>query len=192
MNVKGKIQLSFLEYTDVELNVKYGKINEINIPDVSPLVLSSLGIKQSSDYTFEKHYDSQKAPYKSNYYIRYYGGSEKQQIIFLKLNLLQIMQLRYSMRKWLIQSDDMKKDILKYIIGGLLGYGGGLFIQYVNANNNDPVTTLKAESQKSLENKYLKTETKKDTIIIKKIKNTSDLNGAEVKPKIEMNKKPKA
>jgi hypothetical protein len=153
MTIKGKIQLSLLEYTDCELNVKYGKINEVRIPNVSPLILNSLGIKQTYDYTFERHYDPKKAPYKSNYYIMYYGGSEKLVTIFLKLNIWQFISLKFAMRKWIIQSEDMKKDVLKYIIGGFLGYFGAFIIQEIKEYKTAPVSPPKTESQKSLEHK---------------------------------------
>jgi hypothetical protein len=185
MIITGKIQIDLLKYSDCQINVSYGKINEINIPDVTPLVLASMGIKASTDYSFEKHYDPKKAPYKCNYYIRYKGGYESEHIIFLKLNFVQYYRMMFAMRKMLIQSDDIRKDFLKYIIGGVCGMIITIATQEVNKRYKaEPETPPKAESQKSLVHKNLNTETKKDKIIINSAKNAPDLNGAEAKPKI--------
>ncbi|TRX34100.1 hypothetical protein [Flavobacterium restrictum] len=153
MIIKGKLQAGLLEYYDCIINVRYGKINGLNLIDVSPLILTSYQIEVSTDYTFEKHYCPEKAPFKSNYFIRYKGGYKNQHIIFFKLNLLQYIRLKYAMEKWILQSEDMKKDILKYIIGGIIGYIGGLMIQEVKAYSKAPVSPPKTESQKSFEHK---------------------------------------
>lgn len=190
MIITGKIEIDFLKYSDCQINVRYGKINEINIPDVTPLVLASMEIKASTDYSFEKHYNPNKAPYKCNYCIRYKGGYKSENIIYLKLNIIQYYRMMFAMRKMLIQSDDIKKDFLKYIIGGVCGMIMTIGTQEVNKKYKaEPLTPPKAESQKSLEHKYPKNEIKKDTIIIKEIKNDSDLKGSEARPTIKTNKK---
>jgi hypothetical protein len=145
MEVKGKLQHSPTEYIDCVINVRYGKLNEVIVPNVSAIILSSLGVRQTSDYIFEKHYDINKAPYRSNYLIRYYGGSEVQKIIYLKLNPIQAIRLKLAMRKYLIQSEDMKKDILKYIVGGILGFLGSLILQHLGIFEKESKNSPKTE-----------------------------------------------
>jgi hypothetical protein len=154
------------EFLDCSLIIKNGKIYTFEVDkDISLNVFLSNKI-HSSDYELEENIDSKNAPYNSNYILKYFGGSEKPSLIYLKLNWLKAICLKYAMRKWLIQSDDMKKDILKYIIGGILGYFGAFIIQEVKEYNKAPVNPPKTEIQKSFEHKNLKTATLKDTLII--------------------------
>lgn len=191
MNISGKYLNKKNDFLDCKLTIKKGKIYTLDVDDNVFLNIFLSNKNQSSDFELVEKIDTKDSPYYSNNILKYYGGSEIPTLIYLKLNWLEIISLKYAMRKWLIQSDDMKKDILKYIIGGFLGYIGALMIQEVKEYKRAPVNPPKAEIKKSLDHKYLKTETKKDTIIIKNIKNASDLKGAETKPKIVLNKEPK-
>lgn len=156
------------EFLDCSLIIKNGKIYTFDIDKDNNVNVFLSNKNHSSDYELEENIDFKNAPYFSNYIIKYFGGSEIPSLIYLKLNWLEIVRLKYSMRKWLIQSDDMKKDFLKYIVGGIFGVCFTLITQEVNHKYKaEPEMPPKAESQKSVEHKNLKTETKKDTIIIK-------------------------
>jgi hypothetical protein len=192
MNVSGKY-LNSNEFLDCNLIIKNGKIYTIDIENDISLNFFLSNKNHGSDYELIENIDSKNSPYNSNYILKYFGGSEKPSLIYLKLNWLEIILLKYAMRIWLIQSDDIRRDFLKYIIGGICGIIITIGTQEVNQRYKaEPEIPPKAGSQKSLEPKNLNTETKNDKIIINSIKNTSDLNGAEAKPKIVINKKPKA
>jgi hypothetical protein len=175
MNISGKYLHKKNEFLDCKLTIKKGKIYTLDVDDNVFLNIFLSNKNQSSDFELVEKIDTKDSPYNSNNILKYYGGSEMPTLIYLKLNWLEIIRLKYAMRKWLIQSDDMKKGVLKYIIGGFLGYIGALMTQEVKEYKIAPVNPPKTEIKKSLDHKYLKTETKKDTTIIKNIKNASDL-----------------
>jgi hypothetical protein len=167
MNIYGKYPHQKKEFLDCKLTIKKGKIYTLDVADNVFLNIFLSNKNQSSDFELVEKIDTKDSPYNSNYILKYYGGSEIPTLIYLKLNWFEIISLKYAMRKWFIQSDDMKKDVLKYIIGGALGYVGALILQEVKEYNKAPVNPPKTESQKSFEHKNLNTETKKDKIIIK-------------------------
>jgi len=137
MTLNGKIlNISTSEFSDCILVIKYGKIQEITIEDAGPLQLWILQESNNKDFTIEKHYDTKKSPYNSNYIVNYSSYA-----IYLKLSMKDIIRLYYHSKKLLIQSDDMKKDMLKYIAGGIIGFVGSFLLQ----NTNDTNSQKKAE-----------------------------------------------
>lgn len=167
MEIFGKF-LHNNEIFDCSLIIKKGKIYTFDIDNNTSLNLILSNKNHSSDYELLETIDSKYEPYNSNYVLKYYGGTETPFLIYLKLNWLKAICLKYAMRKWLIQSNDIKKDVLKYLIGGLCGMIITILTQEVNKRYKaEPAIPPKAESQKSLEHKNLNTETKKDSIINK-------------------------
>lgn len=186
MNISGKY-LHKKELLDCCLTIKNGKIYTIDIDNdiLFNLFLSSKN--HSSDFELIDNIETENDTYNSNYILKYFGGFEKPQLIYLNLNLIQVILLKYAMRKWLIQSKDIKIEILKYCIIAVLGFlGGKIVYQQNNIGNTIPATIPKniptAGAKTSLEHKNLKTDNKKDTIIINNLKNASHLKGGETKP----------
>ena len=133
MNLNGKILLhsnSGFEYSDCNLVIKYGKIQELDVEKANALQEILFSEIKKSDFTIEKHYDVKKSPYHSNYIIKYGYGDPF--LIYLKLDWWKIILLYYHSKKLLIQSDDMKKDMLKYLIGGFFGFLSTMILQYVS------------------------------------------------------------
>lgn len=78
-------------------------------------------------------------------------------LFYVKLNLLQKTKLKWMLKKYDIQSKEMKMDFYKYILGGALGVIFTIITQEVNQRYKaDPETPPKAGIQKSLEHKNLK------------------------------------
>lgn len=75
----------------------------------------------------------------------------------VKLSLIEKFQIKWMLRKYDIQSKEMKMDFYKYMIGGILGVIFTIITQEVNQRYKaEPQIPPKAGSQKSLEHKNLK------------------------------------
>ena len=186
MYLTGKLKHENI-FIDCNLLISNGKLYELNIDDTNTCLDLILGTKEhSSDYVLEKIIDIKNTPYFSNYIIKYFGGSETPSLIYLKLNLFEKYKLDFAMKQTLIQSRDIKIEILKYLLMFLLSFIGGVFYERNQIEKAIPEATPtnvpKAEIKKSLDPKILKTETKKDTIIINNLKNASHLKGGKTKP----------
>ena len=73
---------------------------------------------------------------------------------YIKLNFYQEFYINWYQKKYLIQSDDIKKDVLKYTIGAILGAIFTLITQEVSqTTKSEPQIEPKNTSQKSLEHK---------------------------------------
>jgi len=190
MNISGKY-LYNKEFLNCDVTIINGKIYRVDIENNINIDLFLSNRNHSSDYELENYIDPKSSPYNSNYVLKVFGGSEKPSLVLLKLNWFEAVHLKYAMRKWLFQSDDMKKDVLKYVVGGVLGYIGALLVQEIKEYSIPPSKSSKIENQKTLEQKRLKKQNKKDSIVLNNFKNTPDLKGAEAKPKIGINKKTK-
>lgn len=140
------------EFHDCHILIKYGKIQELAFDIKNPLQLLEWSYEYNSNFTIEKHYDIKNSPYNSNYFLKIYGGS-KPYVIYLKLSVFDVFRLKWNSEKYLIQSVDMKKDILKYFLGGIFGFIFGILSQYINNTKRAPVDTPVIENQKSLEHK---------------------------------------
>jgi hypothetical protein len=151
MKIFGKY-LNKNEFLDCNFIIKNGKIYTFEVDNKINVNVSLLNRNHSSDYELEENIQSKSDEH--NYILKFYGGSEKPSLIYLKLNWFKLVCLKYSMRKWLIQSDDIKKDILKYVIGAVLGSFITLISQEVShVTKREPHKAPKNVSQKSLDNK---------------------------------------
>jgi hypothetical protein len=77
-------------------------------------------------------------------------------LFYVKLNLIQKTILKWMLKKYDIQSKEMKMDFYKYLLGGVLGIISTIITQEVNQRYKaDPETPPKAGIQKSLVPKNL-------------------------------------
>ncbi|MBC5839689.1 hypothetical protein [Flavobacterium muglaense] len=186
MQLKGKLKHHNI-FINCSVLISNGKIYEIDIDKVGAYDLI-LSIKDfSSDYVLEKNIDIKNNPFNSNYILKWFGGEKFPSLIYLKLNWIEKCKLDFAMNETLIQSKDIKIEILKYFILAFLGFLGGKFIyDKKTIENKTPITTPKNEptigTKKSLETKILKMDNKKDTIIVNNLKNASHFKGEETKP----------
>lgn len=89
-------------------------------------------------------------------------------LVFVKLNYIQKLKLKWMLKSYTIQSEDMKKELLKYFIGGVFGIFFTILTQEVaNRYKAKPVTPPNAGIQKSLDNKK-DNNLRKNSIIISK------------------------
>lgn len=186
MYLTGKLKHKNI-FIDCSLLISNGKLYELNIDDSDTYFDLILGTKEhSSDYVLEKIIDVKNTPFNSNYLLKWFAGGKVPSLIYLKLNLFEKYKLDFAMKQILIQSRDIKIEILKYFLTFLLSFIVGVFYERNQIEKATPEATPtnepKAEIKKSLDPKILKTETKKDTIIINNLKNASHLKGGETKP----------
>lgn len=134
MKVKGKYSHEN-KHSDCEFIIENGKIQMFNCQNDETIYLNISDRKHSTDYELEKLYDVKNSPINYNYVLKYFGGSQKPFLIYLKLNYYEIIRLKFAMRKMLIQSNEIKVEILKYFITALLSFIlGVLYQQYQNEN----------------------------------------------------------
>ncbi|MDI5899202.1 hypothetical protein [Flavobacterium yafengii] len=168
MNIKGKL-IYDTEYINCDLTITNGKIYDLNIDDIDSYDLFLSNKDHSSDYEIVKIIDTENSPYNSNYVLKYFGGSKKPSLVYLKLNWLEIIRLKFAMRKMLIQSNEIKIELLKYLTTAILSFIGGVIYQQKQVEHKTVSqknkSTEKILFQKPKEHKYLKTPNKKDTII---------------------------
>ena len=167
MKVKGKYIRDINEFRDCELYIERGKIYEVSLPDLSHLKASSYIPNNKSEFSFERlpSKNTVFVPYDSNYLIEYLGRNGSTSRIYLKLNFIQRFRTKWVLRQYILQSKDMKIDIVKYFIGGFIGlifgYVGSIVI---------PIKDIETKTDKINTNEFLKLESKKDTINTDSIK----------------------
>ncbi|CAH0336674.1 hypothetical protein FVB9288_02385 [Flavobacterium sp. CECT 9288] len=137
--LKGDILLEFIE--NVEninfLKIKYG---EQYFP-IKPNTYTILFLNEINDY--HKNFAAT---------IRIKDSL----LFYVKLNLIQKTILKWMLKKYDIQSKEMKMDFYKYLLGGVLGIISTIITQEVNQRYKaDPETPPKAGIQKSLVPKNL-------------------------------------
>lgn len=152
MKISGKYNRNN-EFVDCYFIIKYGKIQEMYFNENEKLFFTEFDSDFISNFKIEKHYDTKNSPYNSNYIIKIHSGKNFPHVVYFKFNAFQVFKLKWNSKKYLIQTDDMKRDILKYLIGGIIGFAFGILSQYINNTKTPQVNPPTTESQKSLEHK---------------------------------------
>lgn len=152
MRIVGKYNRNS-EFVDCNLIIKYGKIQEIFFVENKIFKLTEFDSEFISNFKIEKHYDTKNSPYNSNYIIKIKSNNDFPHVIYAKLSFVNVFRLKWNAKKYIIQSNDMKKDLLKYILGGIIGFVFGLLSQYISNVKERPVNPPANVSKKSLEHK---------------------------------------
>ena len=71
--------------------------------------------------------------------------------VYVNLNIFEVIRIKWIKKQYLIQTKEIKTDILKYIIGGVLGFIGAMAIQKINQYNAEPENPPRQEIKKSLD-----------------------------------------
>lgn len=78
-------------------------------------------------------------------------------LLFVKINWFQKLKLKWMMKSYTIQSEDVKKSIYSNIISGIIGALLGFFTHSVmQEDKSDPKIPTKTANQEILESKNLK------------------------------------
>ena len=136
--------------------------------DLPPIHAFSYPPKNKTEFEFEK-LPSEKGlvPLGSNYMIEYIGKTDSEQKIYLNLNPFQIFRIKWQLKRYLVQSDNLKVGILKYLIVTIIGFFGGRFYESQMANAS-PKNSDKTEIKKSSEQMIDNVGFKMDSVNIKK------------------------
>lgn len=138
MVLKGDILLKFIEGENIGfLKMKYGE-------NYFPIKANTYTVNFLNE--INEHHEIFKATIRIKDSLHFY----------VKLNMFQKTKLKWMLKKYDIQSKEMKMDFYKYIIGGMIGLVFS-FISYIiiQKYSAEPQTPPKAGIQKSLEPKNL-------------------------------------
>jgi hypothetical protein len=150
LRIKGDYVKGIFEFTPCEITIEFGKVQ--NVKFNSRQIFNDYTPSYNSEFLIEKiYYDKYYKNLKYTYRISYNNKIDETKVINIKPNQLQVFRIKWAFKKYLIQSEDIKKDVLKYFIGGLIGFIGSLVFQQIKEYNKAPVSPPTTESQKSLE-----------------------------------------
>ena len=151
MKLKGKYLRGITDFTDCEILIEYGKLQRIKFN--SRQIFNDYIPKNSSNFDLEKVSSDPIGfiPSKHNYVINYIGQNSDLRKIYLRLNLFQLFKLRWNIKKFLVQSREIKIGILKFLLLAALSFIIGMLIQKNKVGNQNPNAPEKSESQKSFE-----------------------------------------
>ena len=150
---------SYIEYRNknlIECNLlfKHGKIQEIDLFDnVKPFQENSI---LADNIEILKTYKQDEYNMFCKYFIKKSINNEVLKM-FLDINYIQYIKLQWQLKYFLIQSKDIKIELLKYIIFGLIGYLVAN-LQSKNPpnqspNNNDNIEHTKSKALNNAEKK---------------------------------------
>lgn len=153
LNLKGYYAKDgILNFVSCGVIIEFGKIQKIKFERHE--FFTNYQPSYNSEYDLEKiFYEKYSKNLKFTYRILYHNDVQETKVINIKPNQIQVFRIKWAFKKYIMQSDDMKKDILKYIIGGVLGYIGALIIQEVTQYRKVPAASPKIENQKSVNQK---------------------------------------
>lgn len=123
MFVKGYYKREIIEFRKCDVYVERGKLHRVSLEDASPILASSYVPNSNSEFTLERlpKYNTGLIPSGSNYLLEFIGKSGNHNRIYLSLNKFKAFKVKWVLRQYLIQSKDMKVDVIKYIIGAIIG-----------------------------------------------------------------------
>jgi hypothetical protein len=147
MWVKAYIKHKTDNLVDCDLLFKHGKIQEVNMEFFKNITPFENNSELADNIEILKTYKQNK----SNNYCKYFikkSIDKEVHLTYLNITYLQYLKLQWQLKKFLIQSNDLKLDILKYIVVGLLGYFIAIF-QSKNPPSQSPNKKAKTEKTKS-------------------------------------------
>ena len=147
MWVKAYIRHKTGDLVDCDLLFKHGKIQEVNMEffkGITPFENNS-ELADNIDILNTYKQDS------SNNFCKYFikkSIDKEVHLTYLDIDYFQYVKLQWQLKKYLIQSKDLKLDILKYVVIGLIGYLIAIF-QSKNPPSQSPNNNAKTENTKS-------------------------------------------
>ena len=133
LKVKGDyVKDGFLQFEPCEVIIEFGQIQLINFQNQQ--VFYGYQASYNSKYKLEKiFYEKYSKNLKYTYRILYQADSGKTKQINIKPNQFQVFKIKWAFSQYLIQTRDIKIEILKYLMIALLSFLGGIvFERYYN------------------------------------------------------------
>lgn len=120
LKIDGDYVKGFLEFIPCKIIIEFGKIQSVKCNDRQ--YFYDYFPSYNSEYKIEKiYYDKYLKNHKHTYRILYQNEKNEVKTINIKPNQFLVFQTKWAFKKYLIQSDDFKKDVLKYFIGLIFG-----------------------------------------------------------------------
>lgn len=126
MWIKSYIEFKSKDLTECNLLFKYGKIQEINMEFFSGITPFKNNSKLADDIEIFKTYKQSKSNNFCKYFIKKSIDNEVF-VMYLKMNYLQYLRLQWQLKKFLIQSKEIKIEFIKYLMIAILSYMAGKF-----------------------------------------------------------------
>lgn len=151
MKLKGKYLRNVTEFTDCEILIEYGKLQRVKFN--SRQLMGVYVPKNRAEFELEKLSSEpiEFIPVGYNYVINYIGQYNDTQKIYLKLNTFKLVKLKWNIKKYLIQSREIKLGILKYLLIAVLSFIGGVLFQKNKVDNQNPRNPANIDNQKSFD-----------------------------------------
>lgn len=123
MKIEGYFLRDIMEFHPCELYIERGKLYRVTVQDLPIMASAAYTPINESEFEIDKipKEVGYVRPYDCNYKLDYFGENTEKQSIFLKLNAIDIFRVKWASKKYIVQSQEMKSDILKYIIGAIIG-----------------------------------------------------------------------
>ena len=152
LNLKGYyVKEGILNFVPCKVIIEFCKIQQIKFDRNE--FFTNYEPSYNSEYGLEKiFYEKYSKDLKFTYRILYHNDAKETKVINIKPNQFQVFRIKWAFEKYIIQSEDMKRDILKYFIGGILGFIGTLIVQEFKEYRSIQAST-KIENQKSFKHK---------------------------------------
>ncbi len=147
MWVKAYIKYKTKDLIDCNLLFKHGKIQEVDMEFFKEITPFENNSKLAEDIYILKTYKQDSSNNFCKYFIKKSIDKEVH-LTYLDITYLEYLKLQWQLKKFLIQSNELKLDILKYIVVGLLGYFIAIF-QSKNPPSQSPNNKAKTEKTKS-------------------------------------------
>ena len=147
MWVKAYIRHKTGDLVDCDLLFKHGKIQEVNMEFFKGITPFENNSELADNIDILKTYKQDSSNNFCKYFIKKSIDKEVH-LTYLDITYFQYLRLQWQLKKYLIQSNDLKLDILKYIVVGLLGYFIATF-QSKNPPSQSPNNKDNTENTKS-------------------------------------------
>lgn len=150
MWVKAYIKHKSPELVPCNLLFKHGKIQEINMEFFKGIKPFENNSELADNIEILKTYKQDSSNKFCKYFIKKSIDKEVH-ITYLDISMFEYFKLQWQLKKYLIQSNDLKMEVLKYITIGLIGFFAAIFYQkYLSKNQseNKKIATEKIESKK--------------------------------------------
>lgn len=147
MWVKAYIKHKTGNLVDCDLLFKHGKIQEVNMEFFKGITPFENNSELADDIDILKTYKQDNSNNFCKYFIKKSIDKEVH-LTYLNITYFQYVKLQWQLKKYLIQSKDLKIDILKYIVIGLIGYLIAIF-QSKNPPSQSPSNKANVENTKS-------------------------------------------
>ena len=147
MWVKAYIRHKTGDLVDCDLLFKHGKIQEVNMEFFKGITPFENNSEVADNIDILKTYKQDSSNKFCKYFIKKSIDKEVH-LTYLDIDYFQYVKLQWQLKKYLIQSKDLKLDILKYVVIGLIGYFIAIF-QSKNPPSQSPNNNAKTENTKS-------------------------------------------